>query len=62
MKVGGGSQPIRKDRGRFLIYHRVEARETVGVYRIFWALLDLDDPSRILRLEDEQSVLEANPS
>ena len=27
----------------------------------FWALLDLDDPSRILRREDEQPVLEANP-
>ena len=61
MKVGGGSQPIRTDRGWFLMYHGVEARETVGVYRTFWALLDLDDPSRILRLEDEQSALEANP-
>ena len=43
------------------MYHRVERRETVGVYRTFWALLDLDDPRRILRLEDEQPVLEANP-
>lgn len=33
----------------------------MGIYRTFWALLDLDDPSRILRLEDEQPVLEANP-
>src|SRR5260370_20234854 len=61
MKVGGGSQPIRTDRGWFLMYDGVETRETVGVYRTFWALLDLDDPSRILRLEDEQPVLEANP-
>ena len=61
MKVGGGSQPIRTDRGWFLFYHGVETRETVGVYRTFWALLDLDDPSRILRLEDEKPVLEANP-
>ena len=44
------------------MYHGVERRETVGVYRTFWALLDLDNPSRILRLEDEQSVLEANPA
>ena len=48
-------------RGWFLMYHGVETRETVGVYRTFWALLDLGDPSRILRLEDEQSALEANP-
>ncbi len=61
MKVGGGSQPIRTDRRRFLLYHGVETWETVGVYRTFWALLDLDNPSRILRLEDEKPVLEANP-
>jgi predicted GH43/DUF377 family glycosyl hydrolase len=43
------------------MYHGVVRREIVGVYRTFWALLDFDDPSRILRLEDEQPVLEANP-
>jgi hypothetical protein len=32
MKVGGGSQPIRTNRGWFLLYHGVETRETVGVY------------------------------
>jgi predicted GH43/DUF377 family glycosyl hydrolase len=61
MKVGGGSQPIPTERGWLLIYHGVETRETVGVYRSFWALLALDDPSRILRLEDETPLLEANP-
>jgi predicted GH43/DUF377 family glycosyl hydrolase len=61
MKVGGGSQPIRTERGWLVIYHGVEAREAVGVYRSFWALLDLDDPSRILRLEDGAPLLEANP-
>jgi beta-1,2-mannobiose phosphorylase / 1,2-beta-oligomannan phosphorylase len=61
MKVDGGSQPIRTDRDWFLMYHGVETRATMGPYRTFWALLDLDDPSRILRLEDEQPVLEANP-
>ncbi len=45
MKVGGGSQPIRTGRGWFLMYHGFETRETVGVYRTFWALLDLEDPS-----------------
>ena len=61
MKVGGGSQPIRADCGWFMMYHGVETRESVGVYRTFWALLDLDDPSRILRIEEGQPVLEANP-
>jgi predicted GH43/DUF377 family glycosyl hydrolase len=62
MKVGAGSPPIRTDRGWLVVYHGVEPRETVGVYRSFWALLDLDDPSRILRIEDERPLLEANPS
>ncbi len=61
MKVGGGSPPIRTERGWLVIYHGVEARETVGVYRSFWALLDLEDPSRILRLEDEMPLIEADP-
>ncbi len=61
MKVGGGSPPIRTEDGWLVIYHGVEARETVGVYRSFWALLDLDDPSRVLRLEDETPLLEAAP-
>ena len=51
-RICGGSQPIRTDRGWFLLYYGVETRETVGVYRTFWALLDLDVPSRILRFED----------
>ena len=61
MKVGGGSPPIRTEAGWLAIYHGVETRETVGVYRSFWALLALDDPSRILRLEDEVPLLEAAP-
>ena len=61
MKVGGGSPPIRTAQGWLVIYHGVETREAVGVYRSFWALLDLEDPSRILRLEDETPLLEASP-
>jgi predicted GH43/DUF377 family glycosyl hydrolase len=61
MKVGGGSPPVRTDRGWLVIYHGVEARGAVGIYRSFWALLDLEDPSRVLRLEDESPLLEANP-
>jgi beta-1,2-mannobiose phosphorylase / 1,2-beta-oligomannan phosphorylase len=61
MKVGGGSPPIRTSQGWLVLYHGVEARNAVGVYRTFWALLHLDDPSRILRLEDEAPLLEADP-
>jgi predicted GH43/DUF377 family glycosyl hydrolase len=60
MKVGGGSPPIRTEHGWLVVYHGVETRETVGIYRSFWALLDLDYPSRIVRLEDDAPLLEAN--
>jgi beta-1,2-mannobiose phosphorylase / 1,2-beta-oligomannan phosphorylase len=61
MKVGGGSPPIQTEHGWLVIYHGVEARETVGVYRSFWAILDRDDPSQIRRLEDAAPLLEADP-
>ena len=62
MKIGGGTQPILTDDGWLMIYHGVEARESVGVYRSFWALLDRDDPGRILRIEDETPLIEADPA
>ena len=61
MKLGGGSQPILTNAGWLVVYHGVETRGTVGVYRTLWAVLDRDDPSRVLRLEDETALLEASP-
>lgn len=61
MRVGGGSQPIRTDAGWLMLYHGVETRETVGIYRTFWALLDLEDPTKVLRLEDGAPLIEARP-
>jgi predicted GH43/DUF377 family glycosyl hydrolase len=62
MKLGGGSQPVLTPDGWMMIYHGVETRAKVGVYRSFWALLDKDEPWRVLRLEDEVPLLEANPA
>ena len=62
MKVGGGTPPILTPDGWLELYHGVEAGEVVGKYRTFWALLDRDDPAKILRLEDETPLLEANPA
>jgi predicted GH43/DUF377 family glycosyl hydrolase len=61
MKVGGGTPPILTPRGWLALYHGVEVRGVVGVYRTFWALLDRDEPSRVLRLEDTEPLLEARP-
>ena len=43
-----------------MLYHGVENKTDVGCYRTFWALLDKDDPSTILHLEDNTPLLEAN--
>jgi predicted GH43/DUF377 family glycosyl hydrolase len=60
MKLGGGSQPILTERGWLMVYHGVEMRGHVGIYRSFWALLDRDKPWKILRLEDTEPLLQAN--
>ncbi|WP_254601856.1 glycosidase [Sphingomonas bacterium] len=61
-KLGGGAQPIPTPEGWLMLYHGVETRAKVGVYRTFWALLDAREPWRILRLEDEVPLLEADPA
>ena len=61
MRLGGGSQPVLTPEGWLMLYHGVERREAVGVYRTFWALLDRDEPGKVLRLEDDAPLLEANP-
>ncbi len=60
-KVGGGSPPILTDAGWLMLYHGVEPQGVVGAYRTFWAVLAADDPSKIVRLEDVEPLLEADP-
>jgi len=62
MKVGGGTPPILTERGWLTIYHGVERRESVGIYRSFWALFDREEPTRILHLADDRPLLEADPA
>jgi beta-1,2-mannobiose phosphorylase / 1,2-beta-oligomannan phosphorylase len=59
-KIGGGTQPILTSDGWLMLYHGVEVKGDVGIYRTFWALLDRDDPLNILHLEDSSPLLEAN--
>jgi beta-1,2-mannobiose phosphorylase / 1,2-beta-oligomannan phosphorylase len=61
MRIGGGTPPIKTPDGWLMLYHGVEPGTLVGVYRTFWALLDLNDPSRILRIADEVPLLESDP-
>jgi len=59
VKVGGGTPPILTEDGWLMLYHGVENKGEVGVYRTFWALLDKNDPLKILQLDDANPVLEA---
>lgn len=62
VKIGGGTPPIPTPDGWLMLYHGVENRGEVGIYRTFWALLDSKDPLRILALGDDEPLLEANPA
>ncbi|MFD1950162.1 glycosidase [Sphingomonas arantia] len=62
MKIGGGTPPILTPAGWLMLYHGVETREKVGIYRTFWALLDATDPTKIVRIEDTTPLIEASPT
>ena len=60
-KVGGGTPPVLTPQGWLTLYHGVELQGAVGVYRTFWALFDADDPTRLLRLEDVEPLMQSDP-
>jgi predicted GH43/DUF377 family glycosyl hydrolase len=49
-KIGIAGPPIRTEKGWLLVYHGVDRKWT---YRLGVALLDLDDPTRVLKRQDE---------
>jgi predicted GH43/DUF377 family glycosyl hydrolase len=59
-RMGGGTPPILTDEGWLTLWHGVEPKEIVGIYRTYWSILDRDDPSKILRTDD-RPLIEANP-
>jgi beta-1,2-mannobiose phosphorylase / 1,2-beta-oligomannan phosphorylase len=59
-RMGGGAPPILTDEGWLTLWHGVEPKEIVGVYRTYMSILDRHDPSRIVRT-DHVPLLTANP-
>ncbi len=59
-RMGGGTPPILTDRGWLTLWHGVEPKEIVGVYRTYWSILDRDDPAKVLHTE-HAPLLEAAP-
>ena len=60
MKLGGGAPPIATDAGWLVLFHGVEQKDTVGIYRTFLALLDRKDPGKIKYLDEHNPILESN--
>jgi len=59
-RMGGGTPPILTDEGWLSLWHGVEPKEIVGIYRTYWSILDPKDPSKVLRTE-HAPLLEASP-
>jgi predicted GH43/DUF377 family glycosyl hydrolase len=49
LRIGLGPPPLRTEHGWLLIYHGVKETTSGEVYRVGLALLDLDEPTRLLR-------------
>jgi len=61
LKLGGGAQPILTSKGWLVLFHGVEKRGEIGIYRTYWALLDKKEPWKILYIDIENPILTANP-
>ena len=52
VRIGGGAPPILTEDGWLTLWHGVEPKEIVGIYRTYWSLLDRCDPSVVIRSGD----------
>jgi beta-1,2-mannobiose phosphorylase / 1,2-beta-oligomannan phosphorylase len=63
-RMGGGTPPILTEvggkRGWLTLWHGVEPKEIVGIYRTYWSLLDQREPWRVLATQHEPLMV-ANP-
>jgi predicted GH43/DUF377 family glycosyl hydrolase len=61
LKLGGGTPPIPTPDGWLVLFHGVEKRGDIGIYRTYWAILDQHNPQKILHIEMKKPLLGANP-
>lgn len=59
-RMGGGTPPILTEQGWLTLWHGVEPKEIVGIYRTYWSILDRDDPAKVVRTS-HTPLLEAAP-
>jgi beta-1,2-mannobiose phosphorylase / 1,2-beta-oligomannan phosphorylase len=64
-RIGGGTPPILTEvagkRGWLALWHGVEPKQIVGIYRTYWSLLDPEEPWKVLATSHEP-LMEANPA
>jgi predicted GH43/DUF377 family glycosyl hydrolase len=64
-RIGGGAPPILTEvagqRGWLSLWHGVEPKEIVGIYRTYWALMDPENPAKVIA-GSHAPLLEANPA
>lgn len=64
-RIGGGTPPILTEiagrRGWLTLWHGVEPKQIVGIYRTYWSLLDPDEPWKVLATSHEP-LLVPNPA
>ncbi|MBN2281164.1 MAG: glycosidase [Candidatus Marinimicrobia bacterium] len=61
MKLGSGTPPIRTENGWLALFHGVEKKGEVGIYRTFKVYLESDKPWNIKSIDYDHPVMEANP-
>jgi beta-1,2-mannobiose phosphorylase / 1,2-beta-oligomannan phosphorylase len=63
-RIGGGTPPILAEvagrRGWLTLWHGVEPKQIVGIYRTYWSLLDPEEPWKVLATSHEP-LIEPNP-
>ena len=59
-RIGGGAPPILTEvagkRGWLTLWHGVEPKQIVGIYRTYWSLLDPEEPWKILATSHEPLI------
>jgi len=60
-RMGGGTPPILTDHGWLSLWHGVEPKGVVGIYRTYWTMLDAEQPWRVAR-SDSEPLLEPAPA
>jgi len=60
-KIGLSTPPLETERGWLVLYHGVRTTASGSLYRLGLALLDLEDPGRVLRRSSEWLFSPAEP-